>query len=68
LQINRAAAIEYVEVAAAAGRRPPSTRDQDVHSSRPDNLGAMRQWIEAIYDTSKDQLDLEGHRGRTRAA
>jgi hypothetical protein len=25
----------------------------------------MRQWIEAIYDTCKDQLNLESHGGRT---
>lgn len=31
------------------------------------NLGGMRQWIEAIIGTGKDQLDLEGHRGRTPA-
>jgi hypothetical protein len=31
------------------------------------NLGGMRQWIEAIYDTLKGQLDLERHGGRTPA-
>jgi hypothetical protein len=31
------------------------------------NLGGMRQWIEAIYHTCKDQLNLEGHGGRTPA-
>jgi hypothetical protein len=31
------------------------------------NLAGMRQWIEAIYDTLKDQLNLEGHGGRTPA-
>lgn len=25
----------------------------------------MRQWIEAVYDTCKDQLNLERHSGRT---
>jgi hypothetical protein len=30
------------------------------------HLGGMRQWIEAVYDTCKDQLNLEGHGGRTR--
>lgn len=30
-------------------------------------LAGMRQWIEAIYDTVKDQLNLEGHGGRTPA-
>ena len=27
----------------------------------------MRQWIEAVYDTLKDQLSLERHGGRTPA-
>jgi Transposase DDE domain len=31
------------------------------------NLAGMRQWIEAIYGTLKDQLALERHRGRTPA-
>jgi hypothetical protein len=31
------------------------------------NLAGMRQWIEAIYATLKDQLHLERHRGRTPA-
>lgn len=31
------------------------------------NLAGMRQWIEAIFDTLKDQLNLEGHGGRTPA-
>lgn len=31
------------------------------------NMAGMRQWIEAIYDTLKDQLDLEGHGARTPA-
>lgn len=29
------------------------------------NLAGMRQWIEAIYDTLTDQLNLDGHGGRT---
>jgi len=29
------------------------------------NLAGMRQWIEAIFDTLKGQLDLERHGGRT---
>ena len=29
-------------------------------------LAGMRQWIEAIFDTLKDQLSLERHGGRTR--
>jgi hypothetical protein len=31
------------------------------------NLAGMRQWIEAIIDTLKDQLSLERHGGRTPA-
>jgi hypothetical protein len=29
------------------------------------NLGGVRQWIEAIFDTLKDQLSLEGHGAHT---
>jgi DDE family transposase len=29
------------------------------------NLGGMRQWIESVYDTAKDQLALERHGART---
>jgi hypothetical protein len=29
------------------------------------NLGGMRQWVESVYDTCKDQLSLERHGGRT---
>jgi hypothetical protein len=44
------------------------------HLVRPDrkdepyrfgSLGAMRQWIESVINTLKDQLGLEQHRGRT---
>jgi hypothetical protein len=28
------------------------------------SLGGMRQWIESIFDTLKDQLGLEHHGGR----
>jgi Transposase DDE domain len=31
------------------------------------NLAGMRQWIEAIFDTLKDQLSLERHGARTPA-
>jgi len=46
------------------------------HFARPDrkneparfgNLARVRQWIEAIFDTLKGQLDLEAHGGRTLA-
>lgn len=39
----------------------------DAKNRRYGNLAGLRQWIEAIYDTCKDQLNLEGHRGRTPA-
>src|SRR6266542_428867 len=38
---------------------------KDEKKRRFGKLGGMRQWIEAIYDTCKDQLDLERHGGRT---
>ena len=31
------------------------------------NLAGMRQWVESVYDTLKDQLALERHGGRTPA-
>ena len=31
------------------------------------SLGRWRQWIESTFDTLKDQLGLERHRGRTLA-
>lgn len=47
-------------------RHPRTARTRP--SARYGNLAGMRQWIEAIYDTCKDQLNLEGHGGRTPAA
>jgi hypothetical protein len=41
--------------------------DRKNEEHRYGNLAGMRQWIEAIYDTCKDQLNLEGHGGRTPA-
>jgi hypothetical protein len=40
---------------------------KDARKRRFGNLGGMRQWIEAVYDTCKDQLGLERHGGRTTA-
>jgi hypothetical protein len=46
----------------------------DVRLARPDrrdepyrfgNLGGVRQWVEAIFDTLKDQLGLERHGAHT---
>jgi hypothetical protein len=40
----------------------PDRRDE---RTRHGNLGGVRQWIEAIFDTLKGQLGLEHHGGRT---
>ena len=61
-----------------AGREMERYAADQVHMllARPDrkderrrfgNLAGMRQWIEAIFDTLKDQLGLERHGGRTPA-
>jgi hypothetical protein len=51
-------------------------RDLQAHLLRPDRrdeprrfgpLGGMRQWIESVIDTLREQLGLEQHRGRTLA-
>lgn len=42
----------------------PDRRDE---KRRYGNLAGMRQWIESVIDTLKDQLGLEGHGGRTPA-
>lgn len=39
--------------------------DRKDEKRRFGNLAGMRQWIEAIIDTTKDQLNLEGHAART---
>jgi hypothetical protein len=39
--------------------------DRADEPARFGNLGGVRQWIEAIIDTLKDQLSLEGHRAHT---
>ncbi len=41
--------------------------DRKDERRRYGNLGGMRQWIEAIIDTLKGQLDLERHGARTPA-
>jgi hypothetical protein len=41
--------------------------DRKDEPRRYGNLGGMRQWIESVYDTLKDQLHLERHGGRTPA-
>jgi hypothetical protein len=39
--------------------------DRKDEPRRYGNLGGMRQWIESVNDTLKEQLDLERHGGRT---
>jgi Transposase DDE domain len=39
--------------------------DRADEPTRFGNLGGVRQWIEAIFDTLKDQLSLEQHGART---
>jgi hypothetical protein len=46
----------------AAKLARPDRRDEP---SRFGNLGGVRQWIEAIFDTLKDQLGLERHGAHT---
>jgi hypothetical protein len=41
--------------------------DRADESHRHGSLGRWRQWIESTFDTLKDQLGLERHRGRTLA-
>lgn len=40
----------------------PDRRDE---TPRFGSLGGMRQWVESVFDTLKDQLGLEHHGGRT---
>ena len=39
--------------------------DRKDERRRYGNLGGMRQWVESVYDTAKDQLSLERHGART---
>jgi hypothetical protein len=39
--------------------------DRADESPRHGSLGRWRQWIESAFDSLKDQLGLERHRGRT---
>jgi hypothetical protein len=39
--------------------------DREDEPDRFGNLGGVRRWIEAIIDTLKDQLSLEGHGAHT---
>src|SRR5207249_8910996 len=42
--------------------------DRKDERHRYGNLGGMRQWVESVYDTAKDQLSLERHGARTPGA
>jgi hypothetical protein len=51
---------------AAAGRHPvPCGTSRE--TVRRSDLADLRQWVEAIFGTRKDQLSLERHGGRTTA-
>ena len=56
----------FAQLVAAQGAvlvRPDRADEPHRHGS----LGRWRQWIESTFDTLKDQLGLERHRGRTLA-
>jgi hypothetical protein len=55
-------AFERHVAALGAGLIRPDRKDEP---RRVGSLGGMRQWIESVINTLKDQLNLEGHRGRT---
>ena len=57
---------EFEQLVAGYGARllRPDRRDEP---RRHGSLGRWRQWIESTFDTLKDQLGLERHRGRTLA-
>ena len=54
---------EFIASMGAVMLRP----DRKNEPPRFGNLGGMRQWVEAIIDTVKGQMGLEGHGGRTLA-
>jgi Transposase DDE domain len=57
---------DFEQLVAAHGAvllRPDRADEPRRHGS----LGRFRQWIESTFDTLKDQLGLERHRGRTLA-
>jgi hypothetical protein len=53
---------EQIVAALAAGLLRPDRRDEQ---PRHGSLSSVRQWIESIIDTTKGQLSLERHGGRT---
>ena len=56
------AEFEQIVSQLAAGFLRPDRKDE---SYRHGDLGGIRQWIESIIDTTKGQLNLERHGGRT---
>jgi hypothetical protein len=58
------AGAEFEGHVAALGARlvRPDRKDEP---RRFGSLGGMRQWVESVINTLKDQLGLERHRGRT---
>jgi hypothetical protein len=57
---------EFEQLVAAHGARllRPDRADEP---HRHGSLGRVRQWVESLFDTRKDQLGLERHGGRTLA-
>jgi hypothetical protein len=55
---------EFAQLVAALGGRllRPDRKDE---SRRHGSLGAVRQWIESVFDSLKGQLSLERHGART---
>ena len=62
----RSAGFEEGLEAAGISLIRPATKTEAPRAGKP-FLKALRQTIESIYDTLKDQLGLERHGGRTRA-
>lgn len=53
---------DFVHAELGATLIRPDRRDE---RPRFGSLGGIRQWVESVFDTLKDQLGLEHHRGRT---
>ena len=53
---------EQIVATLTTGLLRPDRRDEQ---PRHGSLGSIRQWIESIIDTTKGQLSLERHGGRT---
>jgi hypothetical protein len=73
-QVLRPGMVVLADKGLAGSGFAKTVADLDAPLVRPDradeptrfgNLGGVRQWIEAIIDTLKDQLSLEGHGAHT---